>query len=285
MNNDTERDVFAHIQHESGDGAALRADRLADALRTVAPLRKVFVQRQNTESERPSLLGKMVRARAVLPLRTFLLVHALEPVLEPWPLGTWAKLVGGTSAHPPSTEAVSRAFNSLVNLKLVERAPVGNGVRITPLLEDGSGRPFERASGKDAEVGPGYLVIPDVFWTSGLADRLKLPGLAMFLVALHETTQEQTYQIALERMAEWYGISERTAERGYLELSKEQLLLTHTQWVRDRKMRTPKGLVPRVHRALASPYSKAARDEAQAKNRKAARKAAAGATTAAAPPA
>jgi hypothetical protein len=279
MQKDPERDVFAHIKDEAVSGDVLRADRLRDAKRSVTPIRKTFVQHANTETDRPSVLGKMVHGRQVTALRLFLLVHAVEPVLEPWPLQIWAQLVGGASKQPPSTDAISRAISSLVNLNLVERTAVGTSVRLQPLMEDGSGRPFERASAKGADVGPGYFVIPHDFWLSGMSDRLKLPGLAMFLVALHETTQEDTYQIALARMSEWYGISERTAERGYGELSRENILLEHTQMVRDRKMRTPTGLSRRVHRALTTPYSRAARQEAQAKTRKAAQKAAAGTAT------
>ncbi|MFD7022506.1 hypothetical protein [Promicromonospora sukumoe] len=279
MASSSERDVFAHINDEIVTNAGLRAERLGEAKRGFAPIRKVFVQRPKTEARRPSILGTMVNKRMRLPLRTLLLVYALEPLLADarWPLAIWARLIAGTGPVP-SIEAVSNAFTALQNLKLITRTNVGKAVVVRPLLEDGSGADYTRPTAKGAAVGPGYLTVPHEYWNSGLADQLKLPGTAMFLVALHETTREATYQISLEQMQGWYGISERTAERGYLELGEPAnggILMTKTQWVRDPKMRQTNGLRPAVHRALKSPYSQAAREELQAKSSAAARAAAA----------
>ena len=87
----------------------------------------------------------------------------------------------------------------------------------------------------------------------------------MFLVCLHDTHQRPAFQVTLEKMPDWYGISERTAERGYNELANQGILLTHPQTVPDR--RAPNGIRTVLWRALSEPYSKESRESLQAKTR------------------
>lgn len=47
-----------------------------------------------------------------------------------------------------------------------------------------------------------------------MLDELRLPGIAVLLVALMETSTEATVSISVERYADWCGFSERSAERG-----------------------------------------------------------------------
>jgi hypothetical protein len=105
------------------------------------------------------------------------------------------------------------------------------------------------------EPGPGYFVVPHHYMKSGLHARLLLPGKAMFLITLAETQNPKTpaFVMAYERAADWYGVSERTAERGFQELSREKLLMTKVQKVRDRNH--PAGRREDTWRAIASPYS------------------------------
>lgn len=110
-------------------------------------------------------------------------------------------------------------------------------------------------------------------------DRLSFPGKALFLIMLSETTKDQSFAMAAERAPSWYGISERTAERGYTELRKQEaakgvpLLLEHPQYKRDARSRT--GYRTVVHRAFSAPYSQAARAELQLTTRNAVRRIAA----------
>ncbi|MGB8019921.1 MAG: hypothetical protein WCF04_01695 [Candidatus Nanopelagicales bacterium] len=262
-----ELDPFAQIaDEEPADGSAARTVLLGSAKRGFCPLRKEFVQRARAHKSRPSVLGAMVNAREELALRALLLIHALEPILpdNDLPLGTWARMLAA-DRRPCSPSQASAAFNRLVARGLIDRTDVGRRVLIAPRMETGSGEPFVRSTAKGASVGPGYLTIPHEFWTTGLADRLRLPGTAMFLVALHETTQDPAYQVSLKQMQEWYGISERTAERGYLELSKGNLLLTHTQ--SKKSVKSPTGLQTVTWRALDGPYSTAARAALQTRTK------------------
>ena len=62
---------------------------------------------------------------------------------------------------------------------------------------------------------------------------------------------------------DWYGFSERTAERGYNKLVKAGVMRVHTQMVRDH--RSPIGLRPVFHRTLLGPYETQVRRDAQKK--------------------
>lgn len=263
---------------------------LAAAKRGWFPLRKTFVQRprgsaeqEHRPSARASVLSDMVRGRHQLPLDFYLTLHALHPVLDgtPLKLATWARLMSVDRAWTSTT--VSRAVDTLVDLKLVRREGTGHSPALVLLREDGSGQPWTKP-GSEAETGPGYFVIPDDYFTTGLHARLRLPGKAMFLITLAETQQptKPAFKMAYERAMEWYGISERTAERGYGELSKEKLLLTKVQKVTDRNH--PAGRREDTWRALASPYSTHDRQLIQAIAATAARASVVAAGTPASPP-
>jgi len=266
-------DPFASVLNEAPHTALeLRTALLADARRGYAPLRKVFVQQPQESASRPSILGDMVRTRQETPLRLWLLVLALEPLVDlQLPPARWAGMVSA-AGRPCSPSQIRAAIEQLERRKLIERTGTPRMIGLRPLFEDGSGNPYTRPTAKGAEVGKGYFVVPHDAWDTELLDRLRLPGLAAFLVSLHDTHQTPAFQVTLERMPEWYGISERTAERGYRELLDQGVLLTHPQTVRDR--RAPKGIRTVTWRALEGPYSMHAREALQAATRTRARRSA-----------
>ena len=282
---------FAGIEDEDPlDGLRARARLLDGAKRGYAPLRKVFVQRPADNTVRASVLAAMVTARQERALDALLLLHALEPVLDhdkPLPLAVWARMLSSTGERW-SPQNVGRAFEALEKRNLVTREAKGRGILVRPKLEDGSGAAWTRPGTDGTTTGKGYLTIPHNYWTTGLVDRLSLPGKAIFLIMLSETTQNQTFSMAIERAQSWYGISERTADRGYKELRTQEaaeggpLLLEHRQLVAD--PRSPTGLRAVWHRALAEPYSQAARAELQRATARAARRASGRSTTSAAKP-
>ncbi|MEV4705456.1 hypothetical protein [Actinoplanes sp. NPDC049316] len=282
---------FAHIHDEAeADGLDFRRELMADAKRGFAKIRKAFVQKaDDATGSRASLLAAMVKGRQERAFDAFLLLHALEPVLTgtPLPLATWAKMLGSPK-KPCSTQSASLAFDTLVKNKLAVRQNSGRKIIVAPLREDGSGATWDNPGSDRTTVGKGFLTIPYEYWTTGLVDNLTFPGKALFLIMLSETTQEQSFAMAVERAPAWYGISERTAERGYRELREQKtpdgapLLLEHPQYKRD--ARSPTGYRTVVHRALSAPYSQAARAALQLTAKKAVRRHAA-ASTAVDPPA
>lgn len=256
MSNDDPTDPFAGLEDQlelTPQGA--RAALLDKARRGFCPIRNAFVQHPQAAKIRPSVLARFVTSRQERALDAFLLLHALQPILEnePYPMGTWANLLSGR--RPCSTPTASKAFSTLEDMALISRRRDGHRVILTPLREDASGNPWIKA-GSDAQERDGYFVVPHEYWTHGYADRLRLPGKAMLLIALKETQGDghQSFEMAVDRAFEWYGISERTAERGFNELNHEHLLLTRIQRVANPKL--PPGVYQRrYHRALREPFS------------------------------
>lgn len=261
-------DVFAGLTDQNpARGLEARKALLRNAKRGFCKLRKIFVQRPDTEPVRASVLADLVRGRQEKALDALLLLLALEPILaEPLRLATWASLLSSDQDRCTSTRT-ARAFEALVERNLVTGATRGRYLEVHPLLEDGSGRPWDSPGRNQNTIGKGYFTIPDAYWTSGLADRLSMPGKAMFLIMLSETTTKPTFSMAVQRAPGWYGISERTAERGYQQLRSQctpnggQLLREHCQLISD--ARSPTGLREVWHRALADPFSKDARRRLQ----------------------
>ncbi|MGW5740824.1 hypothetical protein [Amycolatopsis sp. NPDC003861] len=254
--------------------AETRTALLQQARRGYVPLRKEFVQKRRGEHDEPrgSVLGAIVHNRQQRGLDAFLLMHALYPVTREDPLNvkTWARILSVGNRCTPN--ATSKTFSVLEEMNLLAREQDGRRTLIRPLNETGDGTPWVRAGEDSEEDGPGFFVVPHEYWTSGLSEKLTLPGKAMFLVLLHDTQTPTTptFSVALERMAKWYGISERTAERGYRELDQAGVLIQRPVKVLDH--RHPAGRRTVHHRALSSPFGTRDRQRLQRKTRKAVKK-------------
>lgn len=218
------------------------------------------MQLPNTSATRPSVLGALVHARQGVALQLLLLGLALEPIrglnLAP---ARWAQMLRFRS-RPVSTTQVLRAVGQLQERGLVDQGASRRGLELNLLREDASRQPYTRPAG--GEGGKGYFLLPHVAWDSGLLDSLSLPGLAAFLITLHDTHQKPSFRASYEQFAGWYGISERSAERGFRELASRGLLLSHPQKIQD--LRSPSGLRTVWWRALQDPYSTSARQRLQA---------------------
>lgn len=229
---------------------------LDNAIRGFVPLRNTFVQRPRGAAERGSTLATLVSGKHERALDALLLLHALWPVINgnPLSMSSWARILT-FYGHPAEPAAVSKVFGALANLGLVERHRQGRGSVITPLLEDGSGSAWSRPT--DA-----FFALPHEYWKQGYVDRLRLPGKAMLLILLKETQFEPSFEMAVERAANWYGISERTAERGYQQLNTASLLQVKIQTATSPML--PTGISRRrFHRALRDPFSMAKRQQMQ----------------------
>lgn len=283
----TDPDPFADIEDEDAlDPKQARTELLDAAKRNYFPLRKEFVQRPKGVTDlrgrpvpRASKLYDLVHSRNQVALDFYLLLHALQPILEgtPLPLATWAHIM--SVRKPVTATAVTRAIATLEKLDLVVREDDSRSPVIRLLLEDGSRDDYVKP-GTAEEAGPGYFTVPHAYWTTGLAEELTLPGKAMFLIALAETHSpgKQAFSIAVERVPEWYGISERTAERGYRELIVEaKVMRFKVKKIADK--RHPAKRREEYWRALDAPFSNASRARLQKRATDAAKKANAGSTT------
>lgn len=228
-----------------------RVELLQDARRGFVRIRKDFVQ-QESGSRGDTVLSKLVSGHKERALDALLTVHALQPILgaSPLPLAVWARLLNCT---PRAAGTALRVLASMDVLKI-------SGTRVVPEIilrrENGDGRPWSNVAEIERQ-GRGFFTIPFEFWTTGTIDELGMPGKAMLLILLKETqdpnAKRRTFVMANERAQDWYGISERTAERGYLQLRKASILLEKRQLVPD--ARHPLGRREEWHRALSYPYS------------------------------
>ncbi|WP_040862842.1 hypothetical protein [Nocardia niigatensis] len=266
-----EEDPFAGLADEVALGPHEAIKQLLDSAKSgYATAWNVLVQRGSESADRASTLAALVRDRQERALDALLTLYALQPVLSdsaPLPMGAWANILS-TRKHCGLT-TVSKTFRELEERKLVTRERRGHATLISPLLEDGSGklRPKPGAPTQDPDNPVGYFTIPHEYWTEGYIDRLRLPGKAILLIMLKETQGKPPFEMAVERASQWYGISERTAERGYAELNAEKLLDIHVQKVASPRL--PAGVLrSRYHRALRTPFSTSHRRELQQVARK-----------------
>jgi hypothetical protein len=248
-------DPFAGLADEVDSGPKGQLDALlGSAKRGFVQIRKTLVQQPKTQEVRASVLADFVGGRYQRPLDALLLTHALQPILNgsPLPRRTWARLL--STRTPCSDSTVERTFQTLSDMNLLTVTGSSKAWEITLLKEDGSGDLWFKA-GSVTEPGPGFFVLPFDYWTKSFVDRLTIPGKALLLIALAETQdpKKPRFAMAVERAPDFYGISERTAERGYNELRREKLLLVHRQKVADPKH--PAGRRDVYWRALASPFA------------------------------
>lgn len=208
---------------------------LRRAGRAAVPLRRTFVQKPrslvtDTSPERSGPLAWFVTTKNQRALQAYLMVLAATSNGDGpagWstthPIRVWARAFGTTETAEPASasNAVSKLLGKLEDRGLIGRHRRGRErlIRVTLKREDGQGDAYSRPDGKLA--ADRFLKLPHEFWLDGWADNLKLPGLAMLLVALSE---KHGFQMPTERMPAWYGWSADTAERGLAELENHGIL-------------------------------------------------------------
>lgn len=214
--------------------ADTRAAILKRAKRHIVPLRRTFVQTPRVLAEDPrNLAGPLswfVRTKNLRALQSYLMVVAATSSgdgPDGWstthPIKVWARAFATTehAAPGPASNAVSKTLQKLEERRLISRNRRGRKreIQITLMREDGSGDPYTRPSGTAREDR--FLKLSHAFWLDGWCERLRLPGLAMLLVALSE---KPGFHLPAEKMPEWYGWSADTAERGLGELIDAEIL-------------------------------------------------------------
>ncbi|MEB3023474.1 MULTISPECIES: hypothetical protein [Mycolicibacter] len=221
-------------------------------------IRNTFVQGGTQKRPEFGPLHKMVRAGDAHALDVFLLHRTLVSA-EPWtssPLDAvvWARMLGAESDKDHGAALVSRIWRRLdEKYGLVSRAKVGRQAVYTSLREDGSGEPYTAPTGRDGDL---YFGLPFEYWTDEQAwyRTLTLPAKAMLLVS---STLKPGFILPSERVPEWYGISESTAQRGLQELREVGLLNRATSY-----KPTPLQKIPMTevhHYTLVAPFGRTTR--------------------------
>jgi hypothetical protein len=256
-------DLFAEFLDElPNTGGAARQEYLS--IRGFTRVRQVLVQHIKGSPTRPSTLGELVSARQPRALLLYLLLLACELRLSSnrrLPLTTVARMLT-TANYPCSPRQARLAIQALVTRHLVRASWSGASVELVPLVENGSGTVWDAPIGDDEDPDlQRYFTLPNDFFSDEVLDQLHLPGIAVLLVGLKETSQTAVFSISVERFAQWYGFSERTAERGYRELATAKLMRTHRQFKKDSRM--VKGVKSVYHRTLLGEFATQSRRDAQ----------------------
>lgn len=221
------------------------------------PFRRALVQVRRGRRLAPGPLHLFAQQRRPLALDLFLLHGGLASA-APWDVRVtsmeWARMLD----LPPtasSEAAVSRQWRWLAEQKLVAAPRVGRLVAVTRLMEDGSGRKYERPIGGG---GGGYFRLPAAYFSRRWHAQLALPGKVALVAAL---AQAPTFDLPLEQAAKWYGISADTLGRGFVELQDLGLIKV---WQRFKKAPNSRYGVTRVnHYALLGEFARAPIEEGE----------------------
>ncbi|MFD5595034.1 hypothetical protein [Streptomyces griseorubiginosus] len=201
-------------------------DRSQRTNRTV-PIRRAFVQ--DTEDgpilqQKPGPLSRLMRHERALDL--LLLMYAVTSggdfsVTER--AETWGRASGVSFKIDGSASApVSRLWRKLEDLQLIERSFEGRFLKVTKLLEDGSGKAYTRPTGSENSRKDVYFQLPYQYWDDGLHKKLRMPAKAVMLIGM--SMRKAKFPIVPETYEKWYGISQASLRRGIDQLVEAQLL-------------------------------------------------------------
>jgi hypothetical protein len=224
---------------------------LTKSNRPFIPIRRTFIQRPPGQVPRHGPLLEFVTRRNIRALLAYLMIVAgiSAEQASGWtltlPSGAWARLMDTTktASQESALTAVSKTLTWLEQRHLITRERVGRSrqIRVTLLREDGSGEPYTRPGLGNRDP---YIKLPHEFWLDGWSDRLKLPAIAMLLVA---SAEKSDFPLATERLPDWYGWSADTAEDGFRQLRDTGLIVvkqevikapeTHQGWTLINKYR------------------------------------------------
>lgn len=213
--------------------------------RVGTPIRRSFVQGGTRHDPKPGPLATFVSNGDNNGLNLYLLTLTLatkEPYHVIYASGWWARAIGVSDET-----RISKAWRRLEDRKLITREREGRIVVVTPLLDDGSGRPYERPALK----GESYGRLSTDYWEGEYYKKLRMPGKAALLIAL---AQPGIFTLPSERAKAWYGISADTVEEGFSELRESKILVKARDWRLNR--RVPSGYAPANVYQLLPPFAK-----------------------------
>lgn len=222
---------------------------LGTATRSFVPIGRSFVQNRDQRDTMAGALAAFVTSRQRHALELYLLAHALASA-PPYDVnltaGAWATATG-RAPTPSAKVAISRHFTWLEHQKLIRTRRVGRTRQVIVLAEDQSGRTLD-------SIPLDYLKLPHAYWLDGWHTKLKLPGLALLLIAL---SLAERFQLPRERGPDWYGLSADTIRRGLTELTSHGLATYRTE-IR-KAPRSPLGRTEQRVYTLTGPFAAAER--------------------------
>lgn len=235
-------------------------------------LRHVLVQLPDQDAPRASVLGKMVNQRQHRALLLYIMLLTAWPWLqdrrEPLAGSVWIRALTAKGAPTWSPSTLSRCWQDLEDLGLIERKREERLVRITPRREDGAAA-YEAPGGRNDRWNT-YFSVPDEFWNENIFAKLSLPGLAMLLIVAKETNSKREMWVTYKLADAWYGIKPRSAQKGLTEL--RELGLVKARSVPISAPLSPTGSTERIWYSLTGSFSRAARGKLQSRAKQETRK-------------
>ncbi|MGN6238182.1 MAG: helix-turn-helix transcriptional regulator [Cellulosimicrobium cellulans] len=223
--------------------ASTREALLKRQARGYTQVRGLLVQRPRTmpgpAGERSSTLARFVSERKHRALVLYLLLLGAWPEIEyriandraPLEAQVWVRAL--TSNHKKaltwSPSTLSRAWTELEDMGLVSRQRRGRLVYVRPRREDGQ-EDYTRPQGRRGHEHT-YFVLPDAFWNDEVFADLGLAALAMFLLIAKETNGTKETHLTYPQIEAWYGIRQRTAQKGIAELLTRELVYVRREHV------------------------------------------------------
>lgn len=231
----------------SGDAiptsASTREALLKRQARGYTQVRGLLVQRPRSmpgpAGERASTLARFVAERKHRALVLYLLLLGAWPEIEnriahdwaPLEAKVWVRALESSrkKALTWSPSTLSRAWTELEAMGLVTRERRGRLVHVRPRREDGQEEhtPPRGRSGHEHA----YFVLPDAFWKDEVFADLGLAALAMFLLIAKETNGTKETHLTYTQIDAWYGIRQRTAQKGIAELLVHKLIYVRRERV------------------------------------------------------
>lgn len=219
--------------------AQTREELLKRQARGYTQVRGVLVQRPKAgpAGERSSVLAQFVSKRRHRALVLYLLLLGAWPEIEhriagdraPLEANVWVRALTSDKkkALTWSPSTLSRAWGELADMKLATRKRRGRLVTVRPRREDGL-EDYSRPQGRRGHEHT-YFVLPDAFWSQERFADLGLAALAMFLLIAKETNGRDEVHLTHQQFQDWYGIRQRTAQKGIAELKAKGLLHARAQ--------------------------------------------------------
>ncbi|WP_424449859.1 hypothetical protein [Microbacterium arborescens] len=209
----------------------------------------------------------MLSGRKHRPLLLYIMLLTCWPWLEdrrePLPGGFWIRALTAPGAPTWSPSTLSRSWGELQDLGLVTKPDKREGryMRPIPRREDGAvvndgGVAYDAPGGRRDRWNT-YFSLPDVFWTEEIFARLTLPALVMLLLVAKETQHKDEVWLTYDRIEDWYGIKQKSAQNGLTELRKAGLLHRRTEEVKTSLSAT--GGTVHMWYSLTGPFGREAR--------------------------
>jgi hypothetical protein len=214
-------------------------------------IRNGFVQAGRGRGSSPGKLHLLVRHHDERGLDLYLLARLLALGQEPYEVdlhsAVWSRAMGLGSEE--TSARIARIWLRLERLQLTQRAGRKNrNTKVRILDEVDPSQPY-------TPPATDYFTLPVAYFKEGWCFTLTLAEKAVLLIALYQA--KPTFELLMDRVAQWYGISAETLDKGARGLERHHLLTRARSY--RKAPESPTGYAEVIQYTLAGPFAKAKR--------------------------